>query len=420
MSTAMKPTTVTAAELDLWDRTRAALTWHCPAFTHIFYEMMNTAGQKTIALFTEDVPIAATDGSTLILNPKTFFKYNLSERIFICAHEIMHCVLNHCVLLHMNANRGKIVYPDGTSLKYDPELANKAQDLVINDILVTSGVGQFNKDWLHDTNVATANDSWMDVYRKLYKEQEGGGGKARGTGFDQHLAPGASKGLDPHDSAQQRNEQRWQAAVAAGAAVQRAQGKMPAGLDRFFGEVLNPQVPWREKIQALFARRLGSGSYDWQRPDRRWIVRDIYTPARSGFGTGTVVVAIDTSGSIGQEELDMFLAEVSGILEECRPRELFIMWCDAKVHRVDELEDPSDLNVVRSKKAPGGGGTAFEPVFDKVHELNLTPDALVYLTDGMGSFPTQPPRYPVIWGSIYPQSKYPFGDVVDVPKQARK
>jgi predicted metal-dependent peptidase len=90
------------------------------------------------------------------------------------------------------------------------------------------------------------------------------------------------------------------------------------------------------------------------------------------------------------------------------------MWCDAKVHRTDELEEAGDLAALRSKKVPGGGGTSFIPVFDEIDKTGIEPDALVYLTDGMGCFPRQAPRYTVIWGSIYAPSKYPFGDVVDL------
>ena len=113
----------------------------------------------------------------------------------------------------------------------------------------------------------------------------------------------------------------------------------------------------------------------------------------------------------------MFFAEVSGILEDIKPKNLFLVWCDARVHRVDHCSDAADLNAIRAKKAPGGGGTSFVPVFDWVTKEGLTPDALVYLTDGEGTFPSAP-NYPVIWGNIQTGSKYPFGDVVDGPRQA--
>ena len=42
---------VTPQQLKMWADTRAALIWHCPAFTHILYTMMNKAGSEHIALF---------------------------------------------------------------------------------------------------------------------------------------------------------------------------------------------------------------------------------------------------------------------------------------------------------------------------------------------------------------------------------
>jgi predicted metal-dependent peptidase len=416
----MTPCALTADQENKWEQTRCALLWHCPAFAHIFYEMLNNSGSKHIAIFTKDVPIAATDGANLIVNPDTFFQYDLNERVFICAHEIAHGIFDHMGMMHRFKMQGKISYDDGTTLEYDHETMNYAMDYVINDMLIESNVGKFNKDWLHDKALGTAQDSAVDVYKAIYKQQNGKGGKGSGTGkgFDQHLAPGTSQGKDPQTAVSQRNDSQWKTAIAAAAAAAKAVGKLPAGLERFLIEMLEPQVPWQEHLQSMFSRRVGGGTYDWRRADRRLIVRDIYAPGRSGFGAGTVVVGVDTSGSIGDKELTMFFSEMYGILENVKPKELVVIWCDAAVNRVDYCHDVSDLLDLRCKGAPGGGGTSFIPVFDKIDELGLEPEGLVYLTDGMGSFPNSAPSYPVIWGNIYPQSKYPFGDVVDVPKQA--
>lgn len=411
----LTPCELTAAQEKAWEQTRCALLFHCPAFTHIFYEMMNNAGSKHIALFTKDIPIAATDGSNLILNPDEFFKMDLQERVFVCAHEILHCVFDHCGHGFRARMGGSVKYADGSKLPYDPQTANVAMDLVINDCLIDSRVGKFPTKGVHDKSLGTANDAWVDVYKKIFKKQHPQGG------FDQHLDPGTSQGKDPGSANQQRNQGQWNQAVAAGAAAAKAMGKLPAGLERLLADVQEPQVDWREKIRSLFMRRLGADAYDWRRPDRRLISRKtdpIYAPARSGYGAGTVVVGVDTSGSIGPKELDMFFSEIAGILTDVVPKEVVIMWCDAQVHRVDYCDEVGDLNTVRCKGAPGGGGTSFVPVFDRIAELGIEPDALVYLTDGMGSFPGQAPSFPVIWGNIYEGSKYPWGDVVDVPKQA--
>jgi len=420
----MTQVALTPDQENLWEQTRCRLLWQAPAFTHIFYEMLNNAGSKHIALFTKDVPIAATDGSNMILNPDTFFKYQLDEQVFACAHEILHCVMNHCVAGLNYARSGKIIYPDGSTLPYDQQVSNIAMDLVINDLLIESKLGKFNKDWLHDKAFGCATDSWIDVYKKVFKAKKAGQPGPNGIGFDQHLAPGTSQGKDPTSAAGQRSDAQWGQVVAGAAAIEaatRKQGDAPGALARFFADQLEPQVDWKERIRALFSRKVGSGSYDWRRADRRLISRfndPIYAPARSGFGCGVIVVAADTSGSIGPKELDMFFAEMAGIMGDCLPRELVIMWCDAHVHDVDHADEVSDLNVIRRKPVKGGGGTDFRPVFEKIESMGIEPDALVYLTDLQGSFPKAAPSYPVIWGNIYPGATAPFGDQVEVPKQA--
>lgn len=424
MTVAFKQVELDPKHEKAWQDTRVALLWHCPAFSHVFYTMLDVfPNNRHIAYFTEDVPIAATDGGALFLNPQRFFTYTLNERVFICAHEIMHCILNHCVMMHGFAKSGKVPYSDGTSLEYNGELMNIALDLVINDLLIESKIGQYNKDWLHDKALGTAMESAIDVYRKLFKkvQQSGGGGgsggKPSGNGFDKHLQPGTSQGKDPAQAAQERNAQatKWATEVAAGINAARVQGKLPAAMDRALTEILEPKVDWREKIESLFARRLGTGSYNWRALDRRLVVRDIIAPGRSGFGADTVIVGVDTSGSIGAKEVNMFLAEVSGILEDVRPRRVLVAWCDAKLHRVDHMSEPGDVADARHKGAPGGGGTSFIPVFEYADGIDGHIDAMVYLTDGMGAFPGKAPSYPVIWGNINPGMKYPFGDVVDIP-----
>lgn len=411
---------VTPQQLKAWSDTRAALVWHCPAFTHILYTMMNKSGNEHIALFTKEVPIAATDGTHILFNPDTFFAHSLSERIFIVAHEISHGIFGHMEFMHKLHMAGKVCYPDGKELPYDHDTMNRAMDYVINDMLVESKIGTYHKDWLHDPTIATAKDSVLTAYRRIF-QQNGGKGGAGGQGksnqqsFDKHLQPGASTGQDPTQAAHDRSDVEWNTAIAGALASAKAQGKLPAALERMMSEVLEPTVDWTDKVIGFFNRKPGGGSYDWRKPDRRFITRNIVAPARTGFGCGPIVVALDSSGSVGQPELDVFFGNVWGILDDIRPSAIHLMWCDAKVHAVEEVYDSSDLLDVKAKGALGGGGTAFEPVFEKIRELGIEPDALIYLTDGLGSFPKKAPPYSVLWGNIMPGSKYPWGEVVDIP-----
>lgn len=420
----MTPIPLNAKQKNQWDMTRSALLWSCPAFTHILYTMMAQANGD-VALFTDKIPTAATDGATMLINPEWFFKLDLQQRVFIAAHEICHAIFDHCGQNYVHRSRGMVLTPSGKKLEFNPKLLNIAEDLIINDLLMESKVGKFVNGGMHDTSRAIHTDSVIDVYEKLYEEVEKNGGKGGGAGgtgvegdqLDDHLDPGTSKGQSPTQAQQQRSPMEWETAVAAAASAAKAQGKLPAALERFLKEIMEPEVEWQDKIQAFFARKVGNGSTDWRRPDRRLIVRDIYAPGRSGFGAGTIVIGADTSGSMGDDEIARIFAEMKGILEDVRPKNIFVVWCDAKVHKVDECEEVEDLHGI---KPYGGGGTDFRPVFEWIEENGIEPDALVYFTDGIGGFPDRQPKYPVLWGDVLCSQKFPWGDVVNVPVKPKK
>jgi predicted metal-dependent peptidase len=460
-----------------WEETLAAVNWVAPGFAHILYTMLNRRGDTQVALFTEEIKyIAATDGLQLLFKPSEFFKLTLMRRVFIVLHEIMHNVFDHCYQGYRLRKQGTLTW-EGRVLPYVHEPANIIQDLIINDGLIESRIGEWPGFGWHDPKVATHHDSWVEVYFRVVKVMpsprgRGGAGKGQGKGdmsvtlpgvnpdgspvtqpgkpkgrrtdakaepadpqgdqadqgtperaqgsWDEHLDPGMSEGTKPAQ-APERSPQEWQQAVAAALVVSRAQGKLPAALEHMFKSVLEPKVDWTEHIHGIIARKVGSGGYDWHKPDRRLLVRDIVIPGRSGHGVDCVVLGADSSGSIyaDPDVLDIWLGECKGILEELRPRKMFLVWCDAKIQRVDELTDPGDLDWVRMKGAKGGGGTSFVPVFEWINNEHLQPDCLLYLTDMMGTFPKSAPRYPVIWGSIFPDKRAPFGDVVHVPYNPR-
>lgn len=424
---------LTAEQAAMWETTCTAFLWHCPAFSHVFYNLLDRSGSEYHAVFTTDgrVPIAATDGAAIALNPMTYFKYNLHGRVFIFCHEVMHCILNHVAMGRKWAQLGEVVYQDGLKLPYIHKIMGWAADFVINDTLRDCGHGKMPDDAMWDRGIGTWEEAVVDVYRKIYQKMksqgrikeiqmssDGGMPGSNQKPFDTMLEPGEIDGKDPTVATLDRNEAEWRTTCETANQIARLRGDMPSSLKRLFGEALEPHVPWEEHVETLIARRMGSDGYNWRRPDRRLIIRDCYSPGRSGHGAKLIVVGTDTSGSVGNKELDMWFAELAGVFDSLRPERIIIMWCDAAVHDVSHCDEPSDLNVIREEGVGGGGGTSFVPVFDMIDEMDLSPDALIYLTDGHGTFPDAAPSFPVIWGSIdlAPES-YPFGDVVMVPKQ---
>jgi predicted metal-dependent peptidase len=326
-------------------------------------------------------------------------------------HEIVHNVYGDVEFLNHCRRTDTVPMSDGSTLPFRNGTMQKAMDFRINALLRDSRIGKPPKDCLLDDTIATANESVVDVYRKVYDDEESGGGKTGAPGFDYVLAPGSSNG----SGSQPRNQQQWGVEVAAAQVLEsmKSQGKMPGALQRMFEELLNPVVPWTEHIRGIFNRKVGSGSYNWRKPDRRFIVQDIHMPSRSGNGAGWVVCWGDTSGSIGQDELCRYLSELGSIVEDCRPQRLTVVWCDARIQRIDEIAEPADLQQIKYDGAPGGGGTDCHPVFEWIAEHTEQPEVFIGFTDGYVDFPEQEPSYLCIW-AMTTSVEAPFGDVVRI------
>lgn len=199
--------------------------------------------------------------------------------------------------------------------------------------------------------------------------------------------------------------------MAVQAAAQQ-QGRLPAGLQRLVDIGLKARVDWREALRHLIQTSVYSPDYSWSRPNRRWLHQGLYLPGMEGKNIACMVIARDTSASIGDSYMEVFNAEIVDILMTYNPDVTYVVDCDAKVAQVIQIE-PGDLP--DSLPAQGGGGTRFEPVFDWIEEQGLNPSCVVYLTDLEGSFPSKDPGYPVIW--TVPEGHYkpkapPFGDLL--------
>lgn len=408
----LTPIGLTPQQTSAWQDTMSLMAWTCPGFRHLFYKLLTNNNGQYGAVPTKGVPVAATDARNILINPDEFFKYSLRERVFIIGHEVVHNVYGDVEFLNQCMRSGTVPMNDGTTMPFRESYMQKAMDFRINALLEESKIGSLPKDALFDKTIATANEGVCDVYKKVYDDQEGnGGGKTGGKSFDIVLKPGTSN-KTPNQS---RNQQQWGVEIAAAQVLEsmKNQGKGSGALNRMFEQVLNPVVPWTEHIRGIFNRKVGSGSYNWKRPDRRFIVRDIHMPSRSGNGAGWIVCWGDTSGSIGQDEMCKYLAELGSIIEDCQPQRLTIVWCDADIHQIDEIEEPGDLETIKHAGVKGGGGTDCTPVFDWIAEHTEKPEVFIGFTDGYVDFPPQEPDYLCIW-AMTTTKEAPFGDTVHI------
>jgi predicted metal-dependent peptidase len=410
--TEIQPIGLTPKQKNEWEQTMTLMLWNCPGFRHLFYKLLANNDGDYGAVPTLDVPIAATDQSNIMINPDPFFKYSLKERVFILGHEVVHNVYGDVDFLKRCHASGVVPMDDGTDLPFRNDTMQKAMDYRINALLEESKIGAVPKDAHLDRSIAKANDGITEVYKRVYEDEEDGGKKTgKHQGFDKLLKPGASGGKG---SNQPRNQQQWNVEIQAAATLEaiRSQGKGSGALKKMFDSVLNPVVPWTDHIRSIFNRKVGSGSWDWKKPDRRLIVRDIYMPSRSGHGAGWVVIWGDTSGSC-IAEVNRYMPEIQSILEDCQPQRLSLVWCDYSVQRVDELYEPNDLEETKGQGAPGGGGTSIKPVYEWISEQQEVPEVLICFTDGYVDFATPPP-IPVILWAMTTDVVAPYGETVPI------
>jgi predicted metal-dependent peptidase len=343
---------------------------------------------------TRDISTMATNGTNVYYNPDFVETINDSEVKGVIVHEVLHCALSHHARKGARDHRGW----------------NMACDYAINPLVKESGF-ILPKD--HLDNPAYAGMSAEEIYA-LFPQGDGSGGSG---GRDDNnwnfggVDPGAGAG-DENDAADlEQEDQNWKNAVAEAAMTARMMGKMPANLDRFVDKLMDATLPWQELL-ARFMHSVSKNDFNWSRPNRALLTTyGLYMPTIHSDACGSVALVIDTSGSVTQDQLSEFAAELNGIIEQVRPEKVHVLYCDAEINGV-EVFTPDQYPVTLELK--GGGGTDFRPAFEYVQENIHDAQCLIYLTDMYGTFPAEEPDFPTMWISNSTVSEAPFGQVVQL------
>ena len=393
---------------------KTAMLLHVPFFASLLLDVMTVKIGKFPQVFglaiddkgnvlpSHAQETMATDGKTIWIDEDFINKLPLPNAVFGVAHEIGHTMWEHMA-------RGKRYLDLGFDGEpFNPKLFNIAADFVINDMLVKSGVGQMLYEngkpaWLLSAKY-TCDMTVEEVYRDLIKN-----GMPKdcpgGQGQDTHVFTS-----DPIGSAEMKR------AIQTALDTAKAMGKLPASLARFAEDFLEARVPWQEMLRTTVVTAASRDTTSWARPHRRRLAsQGIYLARPSAYGCKLIVWVWDTSGSIGQKEMNVFGGECKDIIRTCHPELTYLVGCDADVASVHEFCDQEEIDW-STTEVKGGGGTDFRPPFEWVREQGLEPDCLIYFTDMMGPFPEEDPGYPVIWCSTTPdqEDKPSFGKVIHV------
>jgi predicted metal-dependent peptidase len=347
-------------------------------------------------------PTMATDGTYLYYHPDFVKDTPLKHLMGIIAHEVGHIILQH-LARRQTRERWRWNFAADYAVNYivlkefelpqgalsDPDYDNKSAEWIYNQIPVER----------KEVGVATLDsheewDGWGDSE---------GQGDGKGNGQGDGKADQAIGGDKADDMSQ-----RWRELVAQATTQARMRGKMPGHLEEIVGEILQPKLDWKSVLTDMITS-CAKSDFTLFPPNKKHIWRGFYLPGVTGTEI-RIAVAIDSSGSISNTEIQEFLSEVHAICELYEDYTIWLFVCDTVIHQRFELHPGDPL----PKTVQGRGGTDFREPFKEAENLPIT--SLVYMTDMYGTFPEKEPFFPVIWMATT-DADAPWGFTIRYPSK---
>ncbi len=381
----------------------------------------------TLAMNLDLIPVvdyrcqtACTDGRRIFFNPHFLATLTPAERLTILAHEIWHCGLSHftrehgriedhkmwnhaidhevnCLLRRdsFHIPEGAIIYEDydGESAEYVFEKIKIGEIKMSGQTLDDHGPSQSGIS--DDDTKNDGTDGWSTIE----------------SDADGNLTVKIDSDFYPQRSDEVWKE--WKAKMIAAAQQCQERGRDLSNYKRVLDDILQSKLPWRE-ILRQYLTPLFDSTRKWLPPNRRYVHKRIYLPSIQKKDQLKIVIAVDTSGSTNGPIVAKFVSEVYSILNSFGNYQLRLIQCDMNIHQ-DMIFDSDRPFQIEKFSLLGGGGTDFFPVFDRLKKEREQPAILLFLTDGYGPAPKNPPKYPVIWGinegGVKPVD---WGNVIDI------
>lgn len=404
---------------------------------------------------------AFTDMHRVVFDPSFADSLSDGELRFVFLHEIMHCVLDHCVRGH----------------SLDHEIYNTACDIVVNSfILEAMGIDDYTVDAspvMHlapdglEGRVYTAEE----VYRMLAagkdeddagmaplsgmegtyipgeagdgrKGNDSGGGNTRGvrggssstrgdpgdeadkdgpdkdgSGSTDRDPPPDYAIIDTHEpwdgvTEEDSDAPLWQQRILEASRSCGSGSGIPAGIRRHIAQLeRSPRTNWKQLLHDYIQNK--KCDYTFSSPDRRYS-GDIIMPSFIETDEGMIEklwLLIDTSGSISDSALTAALQEIVLAMEQTGGMTGRLSFFDDQVSTPEPFETAEDI---MSKRPVGGGGTSFYAIFDylAIDPADEPPSLILILTDGYADFPPEKAAMgiPVFWGIINSFEQPPWGE----------
>jgi len=328
------------------------------------------------------------------------FLYN-SEFIESCSIEELSFILTNCVMHHILSHQQR-------KLKRKGYLWQLATDYAINNLLSKNGMKMpegvnYDKkfknmyaeeiyDYLKKELIESGIDAFDDEKTQQHDEQN-----------NKDLTSKFRQVKNIKEELDERDEEQWEYAAALAKEVSNRKSLMPLGFERLAKKVEAKDIDWKFELYNAINRHMRN-NYAFMPPNKKHLYRGFALPSLTS-DTLSLIVAIDTSGSIQEEILGAFIEEFKAIMQNFPAVNIELLIADAKVHAHYSFRGAEDLDFVLK----GGGGTDYRPVFEYIDANFPMASMLLYFTDGEGVFPRFPPAYEVLWALSNKKERIPFG-----------
>ena len=346
----------------------------------------------------ENIEHFASNGVRFLYNPKFIQE---------CSSEEIEFVLTNCVMHHILSHQQR-------KLKRKGALWQLATDFAINNMLKKSKFkipegANYNKEY---------KNMYSEEIYQLLKEQlvsEGIGAYDEAQVLDKFTKKDAKQSIfasmkNVKEIQNDKDADEWDYAAALSKEVAQKKSSMPLGLERFAKKVISNDVDWKFELYNAINRHMRN-NYAFMPPNKKHLYRGVALPSLAS-DTLSLIVAIDTSGSIKEDVLGAFIGEFKSIMQNFPSVAIELLIADAKVHSHHTFMGGDNLEFTLK----GGGGTDYRPVFDYVEQNLPMSSMLLYFTDGEGIFPRFGPSYEVLWALSQNKNKIPFGRKLQILK----
>jgi len=331
-----------------------------------------------------------SNGVRFIYNPEYIETLDIDELFFILTNCVMYHVLSH----------------SQRKLSRKGPLWQLATDFAINNML--------HKNKLKVPKGANFDKKYKNMYseeiyellKEEYSEQTGNNSFDDVKNLESFLKETGKnssmfKNIENIDD--EKTEDEWDYAQSIAKEVANKKSLMPLGLERFTKKLKANDVDWKFELYNAINRHMRN-NYSFMPPNKKHLYRGFALPSLTS-DTLSLIVAIDTSGSIREDILGAFIEEFKTIMQNFPAVSIELLIADAKVHSHHSFQGGEEIDF----PLKGGGGTDYRPTFEYI-DANIPMSSMVlYFTDGEGIYPGIPPTYEVLWALSQKKNKIPFG-----------